>query len=75
MILKEVVIFVEYRGCDYKRTKTQENQGQGFLSKEQLRNMWCGGCKKAWDWRNKEAACEKAEKVKYSACEGKDMVK
>ena len=26
---KEVVTFVEYRGCDYKSTKTQENHGQG----------------------------------------------
>ena len=24
--------FVEYRGCDYKGTKMEENQGQGFLS-------------------------------------------
>jgi len=30
----EVVTLVECRGCDYKRMKTQENQGQGFLGKE-----------------------------------------
>ena len=39
MTPREVVTFVECRGCDYKGTKTQENQGQGFLSKEQLCNM------------------------------------
>jgi len=31
----EVVTLVECRWCNYKGTKTQENQGQGFLSKEQ----------------------------------------
>jgi len=35
----EVVTLVECRGCDYKRMKTQENQGQGFLGKEQICNM------------------------------------
>jgi len=46
---REVVTFVECRGCDYKGTKTQENQGQGFLSKEQLCNMWYGECKEIWN--------------------------
>jgi len=36
---REVVIFVEYRGCNYKGTKTQENHGQGFMSKKQLLHM------------------------------------
>jgi len=31
----EVMTLVEYRGCDYKGIKTEENQGQGFLGKEQ----------------------------------------
>ena len=30
---REVVTFVECHGCNYKGTKTQKNQGQGFLSK------------------------------------------
>ena len=46
----EVVTLVECRGCDYKGTKTQENRGQGFLSKKQLCNMWCGSCKEMWNW-------------------------
>jgi len=38
---REVVTFVECRGCDYKGTKTEENRGQGFLKKAQLCNMQC----------------------------------
>ena len=44
---REVVTFVECRGCDYKRTKTEGNRGQGFLEKTQLSNMWCGSYKEA----------------------------
>jgi len=47
MTRRKVVTFVECRGCNYKRTKTQENRGQGFLGKAQLSNMWCGSCKEA----------------------------
>ena len=72
--LREVVTFVECRGCNYKGMKTQKNQRQGFLSKEQLCNMWCRECKKAWNWRDREAACERAESVKCGACRGKDTV-
>ena len=71
---KEVVTFVECRGCDYKGTKTQKNQGQGFLSKEQLCNMWCGRCKEAWNWRDREVENGRAKQVKCSACRGKDAV-
>jgi len=46
---REVVTFVECRGCDYKGTKTEKNRGQGFLGKVQLCNMWCRSCKKAWN--------------------------
>jgi len=70
----EIVTLVECRGCDYKGTKTQENKGQCFLSEEQLRNMWCRSCKEAWNWREEEARCERAERVKCSACGGKDAV-
>jgi len=41
----EVVTFVECRGCDYKGTKTQENQEQRFLGKKQLLHMWCESCR------------------------------
>jgi len=47
MISREVVTFMECRGCDYKGTKTEENREQGFLQKKQLCNMWCGRCKEA----------------------------
>jgi len=45
----EVVTLVECRGYDYKGMKMQENQEQGFLGKEQLHNIWYGGCKEAWN--------------------------
>jgi len=68
------VTLVECRGCDYKGTKTQENKGQGFLSKRQLCNMWCGNCKEAWNWREEEAERDKAERVECSAYGGKNTV-
>jgi len=71
---REVVMFMEYRGCNYKGTKTEENQGQGFLNKGQLCNMWCGSCKEAWNWREEEAKGGRAERVKYGTCGGKDAV-
>ena len=66
--------FVECRGCDYKETKTEKNRGQGFLGKVQLCNMWCGSCKKAWNWRDSEAENGRAEQVKCSTCGGKDAM-
>ena len=71
---REVVTFVKCRGCDYKGTKTEENWGQGFLGKVQLCNMWCGSCKEAWNWRDREAESGRAERVKCSTCGGKDAV-
>jgi len=35
----KVVMFVEYRECDYKDTKIEENQEQDFVSREKLRNI------------------------------------
>jgi len=52
----------------------EENQGQRFLGKVQLCNMWCGSCKKAWNWRDREAESGRAERVKCSTCRGKDAV-
>jgi len=71
---REVVTFVEYKRCNYKRTKTEKNRGQGFLEKTQLSNIWCGGCKEVWNWRDKEAESGRAERVKYSMCGEKDTV-
>ena len=36
--------------------------------------MWCGSCKEAWNWREEEAKSGRAERVKCSACGGKDAV-
>jgi len=54
--------------------KMEENRGQGFLGKVQLSNIWCGGCKEAWNWRDREAESGRAERVKCSTCGGKDTV-
>jgi len=75
VIRREVVTFIECRGCDYKGTKTQENQGQGFLSKRQLLHMWCESCKEAKEWREREAQSGRAERVVCSACDVRDAVK
>ena len=70
----EVITLVECRRCDYKGTKIQENQGQSFLGKEQLYNMWCGGCKEAWNWREEEAKNDRAERMKCSVYGGKNVM-
>jgi len=70
----EVVTFVECRGCNYKRTKTQENKRQGFLEKVQLCNMWCGSCKEAWNWREREVESRRAEWMKCSIYGEKNAV-
>jgi len=61
-------------GYDYKGTKMQRNQEQGFLGKKQLCNIWCGGCKEAWNWRDKEAEEGRVERVKCGTCREKDAV-
>jgi len=71
---REVMTFVECRGCDYKGMKMEKNQGQGFLSKGQLCNMWCGSCKEAWNWREEETKGSRAERVKCGIYGGKDVV-
>jgi len=72
---REVVTFVECQGCDYKGTKTQENHGQGFLSKRQLLHMWCESCREAKEWRKREAQSGRTERVVCSTCNVRDVVK
>jgi len=72
---REVVTFVECRGYNYKGTKTQENRGQGFLSKRQLLHMWCENCKEVKEWREREAQSGRVERVVCSACNVRDTVK
>ena len=56
--------------CNYKGTKTEENQEQDFVSKEKLRNVWCKSCLEAWKQRNNKAE----NKVKCTKCERKDII-
>ena len=66
----EVVTFVEYSGCNYKGTKTEENQEHGFVSGERLKNIWCKNCLEVWKWRNNEVG----SKVKYTKYKRKDTI-
>jgi len=36
--------------------------------------MWCGSCKKAWNWREAEIEKGKAERMKCNACGGRDII-
>ena len=74
MTKQEVVTFVECRKCNYKDTKIHKNQGQGFVSSEQLRNIWCSSCLKAQKWREDTAGERGAVVVKCSQCRRKDIV-
>ena len=68
---REIVMFVEYERYEYKGTKTEENQKQGFISGKQLRNLWCGNCLKAWKQRKDGGGC----KVECVKCERNDTIR
>ena len=70
----KVVTFVECRGCNHKGTKMQENQEQGFVSGEHLRNVWCNSCLEAQRWRENIAKERGVVNVKCSQCRRKDIV-
>jgi len=36
--------------------------------------MWCRRYKEAWNWRDREAECKRAERVKCGTYGGKDVV-
>ena len=67
-------MFVEYRGYNYKDTKTQENQEQEFVSGEHLRNIWYSSYLRAQRWRENTARERKAVSVKYRWYKRKDTV-
>ena len=70
----EVVTFVKYGRCQYKGTKIQKNWGQGFVSGEQLKNIWYSQCLEAQRQRENLAKERRAVKVKYTQCGQRDMV-
>ena len=70
----EVVTFVECGEYNYKGTKMYENQGQGFISGEHLRNVWCSSCLEIQRWRENTARERRAVNVKYSQYRRKDIV-
>jgi len=62
------------KGYKYKGTKIQENQGQSFVSGEQLKNIWYSQCLKVWRWRENSAKEKGAVRVKCTWCRQRDMV-
>jgi len=64
-------VTVKCRGYEYKGTRTEENQGQEFISRKQLRNLWCRSCLEAWKWRKDGGGC----KVKCVKCERNNTIK
>ena len=70
----EVMMFVEYRGCNYKDTKTYENQRQGFVSGKHLRNVQYSSCLEVWRQRENIARERGAVNIKYSQCGRKETV-
>ena len=72
--LASYYMYVEGGGCNYKGMKIQENQKQGFVSGEQLRNIWCDKYLRAWKWRNAEEEAGRGMRVKYTKCSRKDTV-
>ena len=67
-------MFVEYRGCNYKDTKMQENQEQEFILGEHLRNVWHSSYLRAQRWRENTAREREAVSVKYRWYKRKDIV-
>ena len=65
---------MEYRGCKYKGTKTQENWRQGFVSGEQLKNIWYSQYLKVQRQRENLAKEKEAVKVKCTQCGQRDTV-
>ena len=67
--------FVECKEYNYKGTKTHKNQGQGFISGENLINIWYSSCLEVWRWRKNTAREREAVNVKCSWYGRKDTVK
>jgi len=44
---KEVITFIKCEKYNYKDIKTWKNQRQGFVIREQLKNIWYSHCIKA----------------------------
>lgn len=61
-------------GYKYKGTKTQDNCKQGFISGEQLKNIWCDDYLKAWKQRNTEEEAGKGTKVRCTEYRRKNTV-
>jgi len=69
-----VVTYVDCRGYESKGVQTYKNQGQSFLLKRQVRNMWCNLCQEAWNWREREAKRGEMTRVQCMECGRRDVI-
>ena len=70
----EVITSVECREYNYKDTKIQRNQEQGFVSGEYLRNIWYSSCLKAWKQRENTTRKREAVSIKCRQYGRKDTI-
>ena len=74
-ITREIVAtYVDCRGCEGKGVQTHKNQEQEFLLERQVRNMWCGLCQEAWNWREGKAKREEITRVECIKYERRDAI-
>jgi len=74
-IIREMVaMYMDCRGCEGKGVQTYENQGQEFLLERQVRNIWCGLCQKAWNWREGEEKRREMMRVEFVDCGRRDSI-
>ena len=69
-----MVTYVNCGGCEDKGVQICKNQEQGFLFEKQVRNIWCGLCQEAWNWREREARREEMIRVEYVECRRRDAI-
>ena len=74
-ITKETMaMYVDCRGCEGKGVQIYKNQEQEFLLEKQVKNVWCGLCQEAWNWREREARREEMIRVEYIECRRRDAI-
>ena len=74
-IIREVVaIYIDCGGCEGKRIQTYENQGQGFLLKKQVKNIWYSLYQEAQNWREGETKKREITRVKYIKYRKRDII-
>ena len=66
--------YVNCGGCENKGVQICKNQEQGFLLEKQVRNIWCGLCQEAWNWREREARKGEITRVECVKCGKRNVI-